>query len=133
MIEVEWTREGGDYYARRKLKSGKTAMIGFSRETRSGGSVEYHVSFGIVGKRKSLGVSDYFDDRITGDGTLEGLVFAKTALMAFEECVTRDCVVVVSGSDSRRQRVYGRYLTRLGYTKERRDSQIVMTKRVCVT
>lgn len=129
-----WTSEcdGYEWFTRKKLSNGKTAMVSFLRFDTAGGHFPYYyVALAIVHKRKHAINDDVFDNRITGDGGLEGLVFAKQALIDFEERFSLpQFAIAVAGSDGRRQRAYERYLTRLGYRKERVDGQLVMVKRI---
>lgn len=129
-----WERGTGsdDWYTRKKLANGKTAMVAMQRDETVNTAMPYfYVALAIVKKRKQTYTSDVFDNRITGDGSLEGLLFAKQALIDFEERFSLpQFTIAVAGSDGRRQRVYERYLTRLGYRKERVDGQLVMVKRI---
>ena len=129
-----WERgwDGENWYTRKKLTNGKTALVAMQRDDTVNSAMPYfYVALAIVKKRKHTYSSDVFDNRITGDGGLEGLVFAKQALLDFEERFTlRQFAIAVGGSDGRRQRVYERYLTRLGYRKERVDGELVMVKRI---
>lgn len=129
-----WERGTGsdDWYTRKKLTNGKTAMVAMWRFDDISSAMPYfYVALAIVKKRKHTYSSDVFDNRITGDGGLEGLVFAKQAILDFEERFSSpQFAIAVAGSDGRRQRAYERYLTRLGYRKERVDGQLVMVKRI---
>ncbi|WP_214780799.1 hypothetical protein [Exiguobacterium sp. s22] len=129
-----WERswDGNDWYTRKKLANGKTALVAMQRDETVNAAMPYfYVALAIVKKRKQTYSSDVFDNRITGDGGLEGLLFAKQALIDFEGRFSLPhFAIAVAGSDGRRQRAYERYLTRLGYRKERIDGQLVMVKRI---
>lgn len=133
---MEWlseeTSEEETYFVRKKLRSGLTAYVSLYGEVDPlDKRLYFNVSLVIAKKRKSLWTTDYFDNRTSGAGDLEGLVFAKQALIDFERSMAKGQKLgyIVAGSDSRRHRLYERYLPRMGFVKERRQGEMVMVKR----
>lgn len=89
----------------------------------------WSVAFGISNKKKHIkqwfnGETDRLTNNITGEGDLEGLIWAKNKLIEFETqsslpniCTHR---VIVEWDDNRRRNVYNKYLTKkLGYKMTR--------------
>lgn len=133
---MEWlseeTSEEETYFVRKKLRSGLTAYVSLYGELDPlDKRLYFNVSLVIAKKRKSLWTTDYFDNRTSGAGDLEGLVFAKQALIDFERSMAKGQKLgfIVVGSDSRRYRLYERYLPRMGFVKERRQGEMVMVRR----
>lgn len=121
------------HFVRKKLSSGFTAYVSlFGESDPFDRRTYFNVALVIAKKRKAFATSDYFDNRMTGDGGLEGLVFAKQAMTDFEGLLAarQKIAFVVYGSDGRRQKLYERYLTRMGFVKERREGAMVMIKRI---
>lgn len=133
MREVDRRAGYDDYYTRKKLSNGMTAYVSLISDVPKMDSRQYfYVALVIAKKRKAIARTDYFDDRMTGDGSLEGLIFAKQAIANFEASWAgpRNIALVVGGSDSRRQKLYERYFPRMGFVKERRDGAMLMIKRI---
>lgn len=109
------------YYAQTKFSNNQTGIIFFTKD-RLKNCTEFTVAFGISNKKKYikqwlLGKKD-MESYITGNCGIEGLVWAKNALLQFEECISkiyRHSRIVVIASDSRRKRIYRHYLEREGY------------------
>lgn len=109
------------YYAQTKFSNGQTGIIFFKKEKLKD-CVEFNVIFGISNKKKyikqwMLGEKD-MESYVTGKCGIEGLIWAKNTLLQFEEFLSKrynHSRIVVIGSDSRRKRIYRRYLEREGY------------------
>ena len=110
------------YYVQTKFSNGQTGVLFFGREIMSK-AWEWNMRFTINSKKKRIW--EWLEgkrsmDTMTGECGLEGLMSAKNGLIAFEEFLKEENPyqkqrIVVAWSDSRRKRVYTRYLTKLGY------------------
>lgn len=108
------------YYAKTKFSNGQTGIIVFWKECLNE-VIEWNVSFAINNKRKRIKAwleNEESMDIATGKCGLEGLIWAKNSLLAFEDFIKSDFFnqrIAISWSDNRRKRIYKRYLTKEGY------------------
>lgn len=131
--------EGGCFYgysSTTKLSNNQTATMIFYRHKFTRGSM-FYVAFAIANKRKQIkqwldGSSNLYNQS-TGKCGLEGLLWAKSQLLEFEEFI-RDrkekCSIVICWTDNRRRDIYRHYLTRIGYKMEFRYGGKCLVKAV---
>lgn len=94
----------------------------------------YSVGFGIGSNRKQVlnwlfGRNNFIDMKITGDGSLKPLIWAKNMLFEFEKFIVNNnknevIKIVVSGADERRYKVYKSYLIKHGYKSNIGDNEL---------
>lgn len=124
--EFSWDSENQAFYMRHKLSNGQFCLIAFFKHF-SCRAIKYYVAFAVADKKKNL--NGYFNGnkdnnltlKMTGRCGAEALFWGRDRLLEFERSVhldkTYDTVVIITGEDSRRFRVYARGLARYGYKK----------------
>lgn len=94
----------------------------------------YSVAFGIGANRKQVlnwlfGKSNFIDMKITGDGCLKPLIWAKNMLFEFEKFIINNSKnevikIAISGEDERRYKAYKSYLIKHGYKSNIGDNEL---------
>lgn len=110
------------YYTKTKFSNGQTGILFLGKETMSK-TWEWNVSFAINNKKKRIWEwlkGQKSMDITTGTCGLEGLIWAKNGLIAFEKFIKEENPyqkqrIVVAWSDPKRKKVYIHYLKKLGY------------------
>lgn len=96
------------------------------------------VAFVVAKKRKDAkawldGKSAKVQDSITGDGSIESLIWAKNKLKFFEDAIRERGVhhIIVQWDDNRRRDVYIKYLTKkLGYKESIYNNKKCLSKTI---
>lgn len=127
-----------DYRRRGVLSNGQFIEI-FFREMNDNPlskKLIYNAELIISDKNKSANWGE-LDGTSSGSSGIEGLLWAKKALLEFEKFLEssikdrprqKQKSIVIYGSNSKRRRVYNRYLKRLGYIPTRLDGSLCMRK-----
>ena len=108
------------YYTKTKFSNGQTGILFFEKDI-CYKIIEWNVIFGINNKRKHIMAwieGKESMDATTGKCGLEGLIWARNGLLAFEDFIGGSKFkqrIVVSWTDSKTKRVYERYLKKIGY------------------
>lgn len=114
--------EGFSWVAKRKIGN-QTAVIKFylSDSYCKGNKHYWWVSFQIYSKRKHI-EKNFEDCKITGKCGLEGILFAKDAILEFEKFISTQYEVnenhhfiVVGWADKVRKKIYCHFLPRYGF------------------
>lgn len=127
------------FYNTYKMTNGQTASIFFLEHDLKRG-VEYSVVFVISTKKKHIkewlmGERDILTNENTGKCGIEGLLWAKKQLTAFEEFVQRrnfhnEITICIYWSDNRRRNVYAHTLGKIGYEVNYRHSSKCLSKKI---
>jgi hypothetical protein len=125
------------YFKKHKLSNNQTIAIFFMKEIEMG-ITEFHVLLAIANKRKYIkqwlmGERDVFGEKTTGTCGLEGLLWAKRQLIAFENFIKtryKHVIIVVNWLDNRRRKVYEYGLGKIGYRMGYRHSQKCLFKKI---
>lgn len=93
-------------------------------------------SFVIYTKRKKV-PQHFGNSEITGESGLEPILFAKDALLEFEELLKEEYnfkkdshVICVAGSDRLRNKIYRHFLPRYGYKRGKVFNENIMLKKI---
>lgn len=130
-ITIKYNKKEKFYWASMS-KNGKSAVMIFFDDGHLPFSysdpTEVHVfyaGFGVGTSRKQvmdwlIGDSNFIDSKITGNGSVSYLYFARDALRAFTRYIRVHLppdryVIIVQGADKRRFRIYRKYLEKHGY------------------
>lgn len=131
------------YYDSILLKNKKTAAIRiswcYSYVKKNKDINIWNVGFGIAKKKKHIKAwlnceEDTLTNQITGDGDIEGLIWAKNKLKEFEEELTSisgSHKIIIGWEDNRRRDVYTKYLTKkLNYYSTCEDGYKCLMKNI---
>ncbi|ADO59733.1 hypothetical protein [Paenibacillus polymyxa] len=116
------------YFTKGILSNGQTICMFFIQQ-RTYQDLEFSVFLAIANKKKHirewmLGTRDVLSDKSTGKCGLEGLIWGKTMLNAFEKKLEMEypngkeqgkVAIVICPTDSRRKKVYVHGLKKNGY------------------
>ena len=125
------------YFASEKLTNGQTISIFFLHD-KTLDNIDYSVVLAIANKKKHirewlLGTRDVLSDKETGRCGIEGLLWAKRMLLAFEDHVAKRrerITLSIDWTDARRKRVYERGLLPLGYLSGMRKGRKCLYKKL---
>lgn len=128
------------YSSYHKLKNGQTIGIFFCKQFDCGQD-EFRIALAIARKKKHIrewmdGEVDRLSQHQTGTCGLEGLLWAKQQIQAFEDLILsqfhryRDPVIRVDWTDNRRRDVYAYGLRKLGFQLGYRDNSKCLFKKL---
>ncbi|MBP1308968.1 hypothetical protein JOD82_001988 [Paenibacillus sp. 1182] len=131
------------YSAKGVLSNGQTICMFFVQH-RTYQDLEFSVILAIANKKKHirewiLGTRDVLSDKSTGKCGLEGLIWGKTMLSAFEKNLKKEypngkdqgkVTIIIYPTDSRRKKVYTHGLKKNGYAIANRWGSPCLYKKI---
>lgn len=141
MINIEFERLVYEkcsygYFKTYKLSNNQTISIFFIKEELKRGT-DYFVVLAIANKKRDikqwiLGQRDVLSDKETGKCGIEGLLWAKRQIIAFEDFIKyqKNVTICVSWLDNRRRNVYEYGLKKIGYNINYRYNCKYLTKKI---
>ena len=138
-IEFKSNREEwGEFFSAERRIGKQTARIGFCLDRKEMDKTCYwFVEFQIYTKRKHI-ERNYAECRMTGECGVEGLLFAKDAILEFSKWILTQrwaetgCrqVIVVWWADNIRKKIYCHFLPRYGFKLGRYDNHLALLKEI---
>lgn len=135
-IKFDDDKETYGYYKNHKLSNGQTIGIYFFEWILNNNN-EYKVLLLIANKKRHIkqfihNQRDILTNKETGKCGLEGLLWAKTQLLQFEnsKCCKDGDIITIFWTNNRRRDIYVHELTKFGYILGYRDSQKCLYKKI---